>query len=52
MEIVPEVLCDPNVIFIFPTPDRINPPMLKLDEAVIGYSEEKPIINRVNMSID
>jgi len=52
MEIVEDVLCDPNVVFIFPTPDRISPPMLKLDEAVIGYSEDKIIINRVNMSID
>ena len=52
MDIIDEVINDPTCIFNFPTPDKISPPMLRLDEAVIGYTEDKIIINKVNLNID
>jgi ATP-binding cassette subfamily F protein 3 len=38
MTIVDAVLNDPQVIFEFPCPENLSPPMMKLDECLIGYS--------------
>jgi len=52
MDMVEEVVSDPTCLFIFPNPDKISPPLLRLDEAVIGYVETSVILDRVNMNID
>lgn len=52
MDMVDEVVNDPTCLFIFPNPDKISPPLLRLDEAVIGYVESNVILDRVNMNID
>jgi len=51
MDIIEEVFTDPTCVFNFPTPDKLSPPMLRLDEAVIGY-DDKIIIDKVNLNID
>ena len=51
MEIVKEILDDPSCIFIFPKPDKINPPVLRLDKADLGYNG-KTILEKVNLNID
>lgn len=51
MEIVEEILDDPSVIFLFPEPDKINPPVLRLDNANLGYNN-KAVIEKVNLSLD
>jgi ATP-binding cassette subfamily F protein 3 len=38
IELVDEVLMDPSCVFIFPNPEKISPPILRLDEAVIGWT--------------
>ena len=45
------VLEDPTVVFMFPNPEKLSPPMCRLDEADIGYGETK-ILKKVNMNID
>ena len=52
MDIIEEVIYDPTCVFIFPNPEKLSPPMLRLDESVIGYTEDKPILDRVNLNID
>lgn len=52
MDIVEEVVFDPACIFIFPSPERISPPVLKIDEGKIGYSPESYILEGVNMNVD
>jgi ATP-binding cassette, subfamily F, member 3 len=53
MEIIDEIAEDPTCIFIFPNPPyMLNPPLLRLDEACIGYAEGKPILCGVNLNID
>jgi ATP-binding cassette subfamily F protein 3 len=52
MDLIEEVMYDPTCIFIFPNPEKISPPMLRLDEAIIGYTEDRVIIDRVNLNID
>jgi ATP-binding cassette subfamily F protein 3 len=52
MEIVEEILEDPTVIFVFPTPEKLNPPILRLENVDLGYSKDNLILNKVNFAID
>jgi ATP-binding cassette subfamily F protein 3 len=52
MDIIEEVISDPTCVFIFPNPEKISPPILRLDEAVIGYGEKKIVLDKVNINID
>jgi len=38
MDVVEEVIYDPTCVFIFPNPEKISPPLLRMDEANIGYA--------------
>ena len=51
MEIVEEILQDPSCIFVFPEPTKINPPVLRLDNADLGYNG-KVIVSKVNLNVD
>ena len=51
MDVIEEVISDPTCVFIFPNPEKLSPPMLRLDEAVIGYGT-KVILEKVNINID
>ena len=51
MEIVEEILEDPTCIFVFPEPTKINPPVLRLDNANLGYNG-KVIVENINLSLD
>ena len=51
MEIIEEILEDPTCIFIFPKPEKINPPILRLDNVDLGYNE-KIIIEKINIGVD
>ena len=37
---------------MFPNPEKISPPLCRLDEANIGYAENDPILTRVNINVD
>jgi ATP-binding cassette subfamily F protein 3 len=52
MDVIEEVISDPTCVFIFPNPEKLSPPMLRLDEAVISYDGTKIIIDKVNFNID
>lgn len=43
---------DPEVIFMFPNPEKLSPPLMRLDEANVGYTAEANILERVNINID
>ena len=51
MDIIEEVISDPTCVFIFPNPEKVSPPMLRLDEAVIGYGD-KVVLDKININID
>ena len=51
IEVVEEILEDPTCIFIFPTPDKLNPPILRLDNVDLGYNG-RVIVEKVNISVD
>lgn len=52
IDLVDEVMMDPSCVFIFPNPEKISPPILRLDEAVIGWSQDKPLLSKVNINVD
>jgi ATP-binding cassette subfamily F protein 3 len=52
IEIVEEILEDPTCIFLFPVPEKLNPPILRLDNVDLGYSLNNPILSKVNFSVD
>jgi ATP-binding cassette subfamily F protein 3 len=43
---------DPTLSFGFPNPDELRPPLITLDMASVGYAENKPILQRLNLRID
>ncbi len=43
---------DPSLSFDFPSPDELRPPLVTLDMASVGYSENKPILQRLNLRLD
>ncbi len=51
MELVDEILEDPMCIFVFPDPERISPPILRLDNADLGYNGTI-IIEKINLSVE
>lgn len=52
IELVDEVMKDPTCVFMFPNPEKISPPILRLDEARIGWTTEVPLLNKVNINVD
>ncbi|OYY70392.1 ABC-F family ATP-binding cassette domain-containing protein [Sphingomonas sp. 28-63-12] len=43
---------DPTLSFDFPSPDELKPPLVTLDMAAVGYTEDKPILKRLNLRLD
>ena len=52
MDLIDDVIYDPTCVFIFPNPEKMSPPMLRLDEANIGYNQSRVILEKVNINID
>lgn len=43
---------DPACVFMFPNPEKVSPPLCRLDEASIGWVTGDPVLTRVNINID
>ena len=43
---------DPTCVFMFPNPEKISPPILRLDEAKVGWTPEVPLLMKVNINVD
>ena len=43
---------DASVVFDFPSPKELRPPLIVLDDAVVGYAADKPVLSRLNLRID
>jgi ATP-binding cassette, subfamily F, member 3 len=41
-----------DVRFDFPSPDRVAPPLLGLDEASVGYRPGQPVLRRLGLRVD
>lgn len=47
-----EIIQDPSCVFIFPNPEKMSPPILRLDECKIGWSPEQILLSKVNINVD
>lgn len=52
IDLVADVICDPEVIFMFPNPEKLSPPLMRLDEANIGYQKGTNILEKINLNVD
>ncbi len=52
MEPVAESAEDPSLVFEFPSPDALKPPMITLDDAAVGYVPDRPVLSRLNLRVD
>jgi ATP-binding cassette subfamily F protein 3 len=56
MELVEEVIEDPSCVFIFPSPDKLRPPLLRIEDGYFTYEPtiENPnyILRNINFSVD
>jgi ATP-binding cassette subfamily F protein 3 len=37
---------------MFPNPEKISPPILRLDETKIGWTADKVLLKKVNINVD
>ncbi len=52
MEPIPEAERDPSVVFRFPEPEPLPPPLIALDRAAVGYGGAKPVLERLDLRVD
>lgn len=52
MDMVEEVLKDPTCVFVFPEPEKMRPPLLKIEDGSFGYTKDVKLLKGINISID
>ena len=52
MSLIDEILEDPTCVFMFPTPEKLSPPLLKIEEGDFGYNHEKILLKGINFGVD
>lgn len=52
MEMIDEVIDDPTSVFIFPTPEQLPTPLLRIEDGAFGYTPDKKLISGININID
>lgn len=52
MDLIDEVLEDPSCVFIFPNPEKLRPPLLKIEEGLFEYQAGKPILKGLNFHVE
>lgn len=52
MEPIASVVEDRTVTFTFPDPPPLSPPLVRLEETAVGYSEDAPVLKGLDLRID
>ena len=52
MEPIAAAAEDPSLVFEFPSPKEMRPPLVTLDDAAVGYVAGTPVLSRLNLRID
>jgi len=52
MDMVEEIMEDPAVIFNFPTPELLRPPLIKVEDGYFGFNKKQPLIKNANFGVD
>ena len=43
---------DPTVVFDFPEPPELRPPLISIEKGAVGYEPGKPVLSRLNLRLD
>jgi ATP-binding cassette subfamily F protein 3 len=43
---------DPSLSFAFPSPTELKPPLITLEMAAVGYTQDNPVLRSLNLRID
>jgi ATP-binding cassette, subfamily F, member 3 len=49
---VEKVLDDPTTIFIFESPEKLRPPIIRIDDGVFGYTETTTLLKDITFTVD
>ncbi|HSA69377.1 MAG TPA: ABC-F family ATP-binding cassette domain-containing protein, partial [Burkholderiales bacterium] len=49
---IPELVHDASVVFDFPSPKELRPPLIVLEGVSVGYVPGVPVLSRLNLRID
>src|SRR6186713_1785437 len=52
MQPIAALVDDPSLSFDFPSPSELRPPLITLDMASVGYSDDSPVLQQLNLRID
>jgi len=52
MEPVAAAAEDPTLVFDFPSPKELRPPLMVLDQAAVGYAADTPVLSGLSLRID
>ena len=52
MSELPPLPQDNSVVFSFPDPEQVPPPLITLDNASVGYETGSPVLNRLELRLD
>ncbi|ODR96970.1 glycosyl transferase family 1 [Methyloceanibacter stevinii] len=47
-----EIFDDSSLVFDFPSPKEVKPPLMMLEDAAVGYVPGKPVLSHVDLRID
>ncbi len=47
-----EVFDDASLVFDFPSPKEVKPPLMMLDDVAVGYVPGKPVLSHIDLRID
>lgn len=47
-----EIFDDASLVFDFPSPKEVKPPLLMLEDVAVGYATGKPVLSHVDLRID
>ena len=49
---IAEAVHDPSVVFDFPSPKELKPPLIVLDDVAVGYAPGAPVLSGLDLRID
>ncbi|MFN3232805.1 MAG: ABC-F family ATP-binding cassette domain-containing protein [Alphaproteobacteria bacterium] len=52
MEPIAAVVEDASLVFNFPSPKELRPPLIALDDTAVGYVEDTPVLSGLGLRID
>jgi len=52
MEPIAALVEDASIVFDFPSPKELRPPLIVLDDAQVGYVADSPVLSHLNLRID